>query len=307
MKGLILRVFSVLVAVALWYFVNSESNLTLVSFLAPIEIQDLPNGRIVTLQSHRQAQVTVKGPAFLISKLSSNPPLVRIPAPKEGDSRMLVPLLKSQLNLPQTVQIVSIEPAEVKFTFDRLVTKKVPVVVPRIGALGDSYIVREVEIAPSEVNISGPESDLQAITSVETYPLDLRTAQEDFTRSINLRLPGSHVESDQDKVQIKVDIDLVILDRVFTQIPIEVRSLENLQKLKTNPALVDVLVSGAREQVKGLLASDIQAFVSVSDFSEGRSYSLDIALPKGIKLISTTPKVAKVLRSTSVVAASKKR
>ena len=307
MKGLILRVFSVLVAVALWYFVNSESNLTLVSFLAPIEIQDLPNGRIVTLQSHRQAQVTVKGPAFLISKLSSNPPLVRIPAPKEGDSRMLVPLLKSQLNLPQTVQIVSIEPAEVKFTFDRLVTKKVPVVVPRIGALGDSYIVREVEIAPSEVNISGPESDLQAITSVETYPLDLRTAQEDFTRSINLRLPGSHVESDQDKVQIKVDIDLVILDRVFTQIPIEVRSLENLQKLKTNPALVDVLVSGAREQVKGLLASDIQAFVSISDFSEGRSYSLDIALPKGIKLISTTPKVAKVLRSTSVVAASKKR
>ena len=307
MKGLILRVFSVFVAVALWYFVNSESNLTLVSFLAPIEIQDLPNSRIVTFQSHRQAQVTVKGPAFLISKLSSNPPLVRIPAPKEGDSRMLVPLLKSQLNLPQTVQIVSIEPAEVKFTFDRLVTKKVPVVVPRIGALGDSYIVREVEIAPSEVSISGPENDLQAITSVETYPLDLRTAQEDFARSINLRLPGSHVESDEDKVQVKVDIDLVILDRVFSQVPIEVRSLENLQKLRTLPAAVDVVVSGAREQVKGLLVSDVQAFVSVNDFSEGKSYSLDIDLPKGVKLVSVTPKIVKVLRNSTAVAAGKKR
>jgi YbbR domain-containing protein len=307
MKGFVLRLFSLLVAVALWYFVNSESNLTLVSFLAPIELQDLANNRIVTFQSHRQAQVTVKGPAFLISKLSSNPPLFRIPAPKDGDSRMVVPLLKSQLDLPQTVQIVSIEPAEIKFNFDQLVKKKVPVVVPRIGALGDSYIVRDVEIAPSEVTISGPESDLQAITSVETYPLDLRTVSEDFTRSINLRLPGNHIESDQDKVNIKIDIDLVVLDRVFTQIPLEIRSLESLQKLKTVPSIVDVLVSGPREQVKGLLVSDIQAFVSASDFSEGKSFPIDIDLPKGIKLISTTPKVVKVFRITAAAVANKKK
>ena len=189
MKNNLLRLFSVGMAIVLWYFVNSENNLSLVGFSAPIEVRDLPVDRVITSQTHRQAQVTVKGPAFLISKLSSSPPVVRIRLPKDVENRYLAPLPRSELELPPSVQIVSIEPAEVKITLDKLVKKTVPVVVPRIGTLGESFIVRDVEISPSEVELSGPEGEISSITSVETYPLDLRTAKEDFKRNLNIVFP----------------------------------------------------------------------------------------------------------------------
>lgn len=305
MKNLFLRLFSVGVAIVLWYFVNSESNLTLVGFSAPIEIRDLSKDKVVTSQSSRQAHVAVKGPSFLVSKLSAAPPGVRIRVPKDAESRYVAPLLKSELDLPPSVQIVSIEPSEVKFTFDKLAKKKVPVVVPRIGALGDSHIVREVNISPSEIEIAGPEGELVGVTSIETYPLDFRTATNDFTRILNIRVPGSHIEAEENQVSVSVDIDLVILERQVPAVPVEIRGDGNAARWKTNPPTVVVEVSGARELIKALQSSAVKAYVDADDLTEGKTVSVKVDVPTGTHVTKTEPSQIKIVRA--VVPAPQKK
>ncbi len=306
MKNLLLRFFSVIMAIVLWYFVNSESNLTLVGFSAPIEVTDLAKDKVLTWQSHRQAHVTVKGPSFLVSKLSSAPPLVRIRLPKDVDNRYIAPLPRSELDLPPSVQIVSIEPAEVKFTFDKLVKKKVPVVVPRIGALGDSYVVRDVNISPSEIEISGPDGELAGVTSVETYPLDFRTATSDFKRVLNVRLPAPHIEADENQVKVVVDIDLVILERQIASLPVIIRGA-NAARLKTNPAVVDIDVSGARETVKSLQQTSVHAYISSDDAVEGRVAALQIEVPEGIEVTKVSPQQVRVLKAGAPAPPARKK
>jgi YbbR-like protein len=294
MKNIFLQLFSIAVAVLLWYFVNSESNLALVGFSASIEVKDLPQSQVITAQSHRQAQITVKGPSFLVSKLSATPPLVRVRLPKELQGRYLAPLLKSEIDLPPSVQIVSIEPAEVKFSFDKLATKRVAVVVPRIGALGESYIVHDVEIAPSEVQLTGPESELASITSIETYPLDLRSIKEDFSRNLNIRLPGPHLDSNITQVTVDVDIDLVILERKFIGIPIEIRSESPNKDLTIQPNTITVDVNGPRELVKSLQSSNIRAFVNLDSQSDNKTLALEVEVPKGAHVTKLDPAEVKL-------------
>lgn len=307
MRNNLLRLFSIAMAVALWYFVNSDNNLSLVGFSAPIEIKDLPADRVLTGQTHRQAQVTVKGPAFLISKLSSSPPVVRIRLPKDVDNRYVAPLPRSELDLPPSVQIVSIEPGEVKFTFDKLVKKRVPVVVPRIGTLGESFIVRDVEISPSEVELAGPEGELSSITSIETYPLDLRTAKEDFKRTLNIRLPGPHIQADEGQVKVAVDIDLVLMDRRFAAIPVQLEGGESVSLLKSQPATVVVTVSGPRELIKTLQPANVRALAKLQSDSEGKMVPIDIDVPTGVTLEQVEPLQVKVVRPAPVAETVKKK
>ncbi len=299
MKGATLPIFSLLLALGLWYFVNSEGNHTIVSFQAPIQVLNLPSTQVVTSQNHRQAQVTVKGPAFLVAKLASNPPILKVPAPKEGESRMVVPLLKSELDLPKNVQIASIEPSEVRFTFDRVVQRVVPVVVPRIGALGESLIIRSVEISPSEVEIRGPESEIQRLLNVETYPLDFRQITNDHNQSIGIRLPDSLIESDVDKVEVNVDVERVLLEREFLSIPVVVRNLEGVLPFRANPAEVSVVLSGPRDDIRGLGSDKIKAFVNAVDAIEGKAYGIVIEAPKGISTVRIKPDSVRITRATA--------
>lgn len=291
MKNIILKLFSLGVAIILWYVVNSEGNLTVVTFSSQIEVRDVPAGRVVLEQSHKHAEVNIKGPSFLVSKIAAAPPAFRLRVPADSGNKPVVPLSKSMLELPPYVTIISVDPPEVELTFDNLGEKRVPVVVPRIGSLEESLVVKDLTIVPSQVVVTGPQSELETLTSIETYPLDLRDAKASIERTINLRSSSSRLELSETQVLLRVTIEPIQQQRRFVSLPIEIRAASDSgSKIAVDPVRVAVEVTGPRAQMKELSQKEIIPFVRVgNDDEQGARLPISVELPRGVTLLSLDP------------------
>ena len=86
---------------------------------------------------------------------------------------------------------------------------------------------------------------------------------------------------------------------VFIQVPIQVmKSTENSQQCKTEPAQVDVTVAGERSLLKNLSAKDITPFVRISDDQRVgvSSNRVQVYTPPGISLVQVIPAQVRVER-----------
>ena len=72
--NLLLKLVSLLAAILLAYSVHSDRNTSVLSFNVPIEIKNPPDDKVLVKPTRRLAQVTVRGPSFLVGPLVSSPP-----------------------------------------------------------------------------------------------------------------------------------------------------------------------------------------------------------------------------------------
>ena len=68
--------------------------------------------------------------------------------------------------------LVRAVPAQLRLTLEARVRKDVPVVL-RYGEAPAGYRVRQVELSPQRIQVTGPESRVQTVNEVQTDPLDL--------------------------------------------------------------------------------------------------------------------------------------
>ena len=80
-KNLGLKLISLVFAIILAYFVNSEGNTSIVGFVVPVEFQNVPSDKVLLRPSHRQVEVTIKGPSFVISKVAAEPRVFKVRLP----------------------------------------------------------------------------------------------------------------------------------------------------------------------------------------------------------------------------------
>jgi len=85
----------------------------------------------------------------------------------------------------------------------------------------------------------------------------------------------------------------------FFEVPIQVmKSTENTQQCKTEPAQVDVTVTGERSLLKNLSAKDIIPFVRISDEQRAgvSSNQVQVYTPPGVSLVQVIPAQVRVER-----------
>ena len=289
MKNLGLKLFSLAVAVMLFAFVNSDANTTVTEYLAPVELRNLPRDKILVAPLGRQVRVTVKGPTALVSRLATTPPAIKVSLPDDLGMRISASLSAESLSLPPYVQVQKIDPQEVDFTFDNLVAKQVNVRVPRIGNVADRLSLDKLDVEPSHVTISGPESELKGITEVDTYPLDLRDIEHDFSRDLALRPHGALTEAAPSSVKVSVKISAVKGTRSFAPLRLEIRSMTG-KKLVAAPDAVSVTVSGPVGALNELKAEQVVPFVRVRDtFARNQEFEVQVDLPVGFTTALVEP------------------
>ena len=100
-----------------------------------------------------------------------------------------------------------VSPAYVDVKLEHIRDKLVPVRVVLSGEPEAGYRVRRLRVRPSQVAVSGAESELKAISEVVTEGLDLSGARTNFTQTVAL----SHsrpftVLKEQRTVEVQVQI-----------------------------------------------------------------------------------------------------
>jgi len=284
-----LKIFSLCLAIALSYAVTSERNS--VSLIVPLEVKNLPEGRILVSPDDRSVQLTIQGPSFLIGPVASSPPAVKIKLPAGIGERVAIPLNASDIALPPGVQVLGFKPAEVEFVFEPLERRDVRIEVPRIGQLARHLVLEGIDIRPNMATVVGPRSQVQAVRVVETDPIDLREINAPSVMELNVRLPGNQTKVSVLRVTAQVQVKTVPRERTFEGRPVEIRSTIGMAGIKIDPLTVRVVVAGPPNVVGELEPGAILPFVRIRTLPDNASarVGVDVELPPDVRLVRVEP------------------
>jgi YbbR domain-containing protein len=106
------------------------------------------------------------------------------------------PVSGGNVNLPRGVHLVQAFPSEVRFNFERRVTREVPVHVRFSG--GDSgYMVASYTTSPDKLEIEGPASRVARVVAVSTDPIPVPAEIGTTQVRVNAFISDSYVRFDE--------------------------------------------------------------------------------------------------------------
>lgn len=288
-RNLGLKALSLLIAIVLAYVVNSDRNTSVITVIIPVEIQNIPTGKVLVAPSRRELQVTLRGPTFIVGPISSSPPVARVRMPETVSQRFKATFTPGDFSLPNGVDVLSIEPPDLELMFDDLVTRDVYVEVPRMGRLRDDYKLDGIELDPQTVTLTGPANEVKDVQRVETSPIDLGAFGETREIELALRPPGILVSVQPRRVLAKIRVSPQLREKRFVGRPVEVRLGAGAKASDVAPRVVDVIVSGPAPMFESLDASAVLPYVRVAEDQAKGDTGVLVDLPTGISLVRVEP------------------
>ena len=289
--NLLLKLVSVLAAILLAYSVTSERNTSVLSFNVPIEIKNVPDDKVLVRPTRRMAQVTVRGPSFLVGPMVASPPPLKVVVPDDVGERLEVSLKTADLAVPSMIEVVGVEPSEMELVFEPVERKEFKVEVPRVGQLPKELTLSKVDVEPRMATVKGPRSELKQLRFIESEPIDLSDVSETQTVTLNLRNPGNQSTLITKTVSVRVAINEVPRQRTFEKRPVELRTSPNLSGIGLDPTEVSVIVEGPPAVVAELDPGEIVPYVRVRESppQEGRKVDVRIDIPTGWSVVKIEP------------------
>ncbi len=296
-RNISLKFLSLLFAISLWLFVNlkatSENTLQI-----PVLSENLPNFLVPTNPVNDSIRVQVSGPRRILSNLKPEefPVVLDLSAAKVGLSNYQIN--EKMINMPPGISVTVLPPDTIQFKFELIVTKTIPIIPQIIGNPMEGYGLESVELTPKNIEIIGAQSEVQAISQIETPPIRIDNLREDFKKDVNMVLNQPHIwlPVNHEKVQIYVRFTEGILKKVFKQIPVKVKKNIDHRFIKIHPAHVNIIVEGLAGKVHSIIPDQIVASIIVSDIKRASSAPVIVELSEEDVIAKSYPKKVKVLR-----------
>ncbi len=297
LRNWVLKAFSLMVAILLYLFVNSEANTSVIELIVPVEVRNLAKDTILIAPQEPQARVSIRGPTSLVMRIASSPPAFRINLPEQVGNSFVATLHADLLSLPPYVRVQRVEPVEIDLAFDKLAERQLPVVVPQIGEVSPGYTLESLEVSPQQVLVRGPRVEVHGLTRIETAPLDLREIGGDFERELSVRVPGNYSEVSPSMIKVRGRLAHVEQRVEFKRLSIELRAAPSPNDLRVDPQDVAVEVIGPVGKIEALKVEEVVPYVRMrAGLSEGAEVSVAVDLPAGLRVSTITPDRVHVVR-----------
>jgi hypothetical protein len=243
-----------------------------------------------------EVRVTLRGPRTQLDELHSDdvgPLQLDLRSGKDGkidiDDKMF-------LRIPAGLTVEQISPSSIEVKWDDVITKMVPVQVPRTGEPAPGAVIKGVVATdPAEVQVRGPQSMVEGIKSARTVPFDVTgLTQGVHTLKLPLEKPPSLTSYDVDQVSASVDIARQLVTRTFSRLKVEVIGIP---RAGTRPATVNVAVTGTAEEVNAIspdaIVPRVEPKAAGDDIVKPGNDNLMVLVdvPKGVTAQVDPPKV----------------
>lgn len=297
-RNLGLKLLSLLTALVLFVFINSDENTSVVDFTVPVELKNVPRDLVPISPTERQVKVSIKGPSSLVTRIASSPPVLKVRLPIDVDLKHVQPVRAADLALPPYVRVLKLEPDQIEVRFDRLATQRVEVRIPRLGETPEGIELKSLTSDPTQVEVTGPEQALRKLSFVESYPLDLRDLVEGERRELPLR-PPAMMEVKPTTISVIAKLTAWNSTREFRELPIELRAVDP-STAHVTPSRVSVTLSGPSEKLAALTADQVIPYVRLrARGAPDQQLSVLIDLPATLKVKSIDPPEVRVVQSFS--------
>ena len=282
-----LKLFSIAFACGLWLFVNYAERDAEKTLVVPVEFQNLPAQLMINGTRDEYVDLRLRGPRSLLSQLNSKKLRLDLREVRPGMASFRI--TADMLNLPRGVRLIRISPAQVNLSIAQIITRTVPVRLELSGKPPRGYFVKETELNPEKIDVTGPAPQVEKLHVVVTDAVDLSTLTQPVTRDVTLRGPeGSFISYSKDRVHVRLGITEVITTQEFRNLPIAVKNA--VAPMVVRPDRIAVTVRGPQLLVESLVLNEEHISADATGQGDGSiTVPVAVALPPGIELVSQDP------------------
>ena len=204
-----LRLLAMGIAIGIWFNVSVEDRL--VSSEKVVEaaiVYNRPNG-FVMINPVQNVNVRVRGSKRAIRQLSPYMVNVSVDLGQRQTGISTIGLTPENVLLPEGMDVVSIEPNNIRVDLEKEVTERLPVVAKLTGRPAAGAKVGQPEVIPNQILVIGPEPVLARIDSLFTRPVSLDGHDKTFEEAdvtVVLPDPGIQIVPPPSTVSVTVPI-----------------------------------------------------------------------------------------------------
>lgn len=258
---------------------------------------------IVDAPQAGSVRVRVEGSGTVIGQLSASdlmvyPNYANVSGSGEQTLTLQARVASSQFS-SNDITLTVISPTTATIVFDRVSEKTLPVTVDSNGlSVADGYMLYRSNPVPSEVTITGPQSELDAITSV-VAPVTVDSELSDstsVTTSLELRDENGNTITPEYAELDNASANVTLTVYQVRELPLAVDFINvptgfDTSSLNYSLSQETMLVAGPTRTVSALTELSVVSFDLGQQFALDRDYQLQVELPSGLVALDDTTNV----------------
>ena len=201
-----LKVVSLLLAALLWAAVSNEAS-SEIGLDVPLEYRNIPARLEITGDMTNTVQVRLRGASNVIKGITAKDVATRIDLTEMRPGEKTITLSPQNVQVPFGADVIRVNPSSVRFTLEPTLTKNVPIVPTIVGRPPDGYEIGQVLLRTNRVEVEGPESRMNTLSSIATVPIRIDRRQTSLEQTFDLDVPDPQIRIQHPSpVSIKIEI-----------------------------------------------------------------------------------------------------
>jgi YbbR domain-containing protein len=201
-----LKIVSLVLATMLWAAITNEAS-SEIGLEVPVEYRNIPPQMEITGDMTNSVQVRLRGSSNVIKDVTEKDVATTIDLSHMKTGEKIVALSPHSVEAPFGAEVIRVNPSSVRFILERTLVKTVPIVPTILGTPADGYETGPVLIRPAAVEVEGPESRVNTLSSIATVPIRLDRRQTPLEQATDLDVPDPQIRLRRPSpVNVKIDI-----------------------------------------------------------------------------------------------------
>jgi len=196
-------------------------------------------------------------------------------------------------------EVIDIQPDTIAFIVERIVSKKVPVLVDLSLEFKPGYgLARNILVAPDSVIVSGPVSNMKDLKEIFTVRRSMSSL--DGKKVLKIYLPKSAgITYSSNSIEVVLDVQRIV-DKQFDYIPVDVLDVPKDISVVLLPNTVGCSVRGGVNVLGNLNEDQFKAYLYYSDIVNDTLGSVipHLELPKNTSLMFIKPERVRYIIKT---------
>ena len=293
LRNLLLKIFSLLFAVALWVVVIGQKQAQ-IQLDIPLEVVNIPQGVVLVSDIPSSISVQVQGPGTLIRTLTGLGIRKSIDLEGMGIGRTTISIPPDDLPVPHGIEVIRVTPSTLDLKLETSLKTTLPVNPQISGDPPRGYRIDQIIADPPEVVLKGGEGELSGLSEVKTHPVNVSQATTDVEERVGLELEGLHLARvSPATVWVRLKISPILAERALEGVPVRVSSSE--METIIQPDKIKVVLRGPVEIIEEIKTMDIKVTAKLDELEPGdHRIPPDIAVPDGIEVVDVEPSILNV-------------
>ncbi len=301
-----LKIGSFIVAVIIWFSINSQGRTDKTFLSIPYEVRNIPLNLEITERDVEVVKITLRGPQNLLSSLKPESISVVLSLPDTAEPGVIqLDVSRNNITAPYINQfsVLQILPETISFRLEKTITKTVSIKPFLRGSPSPDYELGTWEAIPPEAQIMGPTSIIEQLDTVLTEPIDINGVNMRFNERVEL-MPQNHLVRVvyPQRVTVVIEIKEKIIERSFTELEFKLISSNSETQISVSPPITTLFISGPQRILNQLQNSDIDIIADCRDLPPGE-HVVPLILasqPNGIISFTLDPASVEVMIPTPI-------